>query len=314
MKGTKLILVSVDITENKYSPNIDDIILKKLKNTYNQRCYDSCYIVNVNKIVRKSEAIVTDNLQNFISFSVEFEASIIYYEKNEIMTNCVVVNKDENSIIAQTENSSINIINNNDISKVIEIGQKIPVIVLAVIYPKLTKKINILSRIMVPIYSPTMVYKVDNKKMSNEDEKKISRLIEHLQNEQKRVKSLKGDDKKRREFFEVLLYPYQPKRKLASSIKTSPIDSKILKLNTEYYLYTDDLNKNENKICYLNPGEVQKYNNVVNMNKYEILEDILIKQLNYFEAINNLCESYSTFKDIKDLMPFWSLYTKMKKT
>ena len=110
-----------------YKVDINELLLKKLQNDFENKCYKSCYILSVNKIINRSDINFNNkDLNASANVSIKFEASILQYAKYDIINNIKITAITEQRIICQSKNASI-FINNEDRLKNYKDGQIISI-------------------------------------------------------------------------------------------------------------------------------------------------------------------------------------------
>lgn len=227
MKIYKIIQTSLDI-ENPISTyvNANANILNMLIAKYEGICFNSCYIIKVLTIVKRSECIIMQNNESGNgSIDVKFRAQVIELMPNEILSNCVVIRKDieRKIIIATTENCALNI-NTEGIYDSIALGQKIPVKIKKCLYSVGSSRIQAYAT----PYIPSRKYKLydfKGEKVTKQDLAIIKDIKELISDEEELFEDL---DQKEIAFFSKVIYPYTNE---ISKI-TIPKNVNIIKLNT----------------------------------------------------------------------------------
>ena len=91
----------VDITDPNdiYAPDLDAMLMTKLTNKFVGICCNSCYIVNINRIVKRSNVYMIQTLDGYAQTCVTFEVDAIIYINGEIINGCKIVRKEPNGRI-----------------------------------------------------------------------------------------------------------------------------------------------------------------------------------------------------------------------
>ena len=144
MHITKIIKHGFDIDDPiSFCSDIDVNLLSLIKNTFEHKCFRSCYIESINKIIQYSELEV-DQEQNhtFCKVHVKFEVSATVYHPGEIINGCKVTKKLNEVIICETDKATIWLNTHKYLSSVTE-GQLISIRVGKVKYEIGYNKISI---------------------------------------------------------------------------------------------------------------------------------------------------------------------------
>ena len=159
-----------------YSPDANMTVLKKLEEKFVGVCVKSCYVLSVNKIIRRSYTYMNDTLKGGSSVCVLFETDVIAYSHGEVITDCHIIKKETRGIIhAKSKYAGIQLTISPDIS-IFSQGDTVPVRVNKVRYNVNQNKISILAIPFLPMKLPNYQY-VINKEL---DSKEIDKLKIHI--------------------------------------------------------------------------------------------------------------------------------------
>ena len=145
---TKILETQLDIIKPSdiFSPDINNVILRLLKEKYEGKCYKSCLILKITQIIRASNIYMSYNLDGSAFISVLFEVKGLIYQKGEIITDAVIVNKDSNGTVqCQTQYASIHL-RQDKVLNIFKNNQRIPLIVHKVRYILNQNNISILGK------------------------------------------------------------------------------------------------------------------------------------------------------------------------
>ena len=89
----KVLETTIDITDPNdiYNPNIQNLCIKYLEIKYLKKCYMSCLITKITKILRNSSRYMSNELHGYAKINVEFEIEGTIYTKGEVITNCKII-------------------------------------------------------------------------------------------------------------------------------------------------------------------------------------------------------------------------------
>lgn len=122
MHITKQIVISLNI-EDPILDGTSSKILAKIREKYENKCFDGCLIRTVNRIVRKSELIINrEGSPDFATVSAVVEITGIIYVAGEIICGAVVKKNDSSGMLCETPTAVITLhpdprysaINSND--------------------------------------------------------------------------------------------------------------------------------------------------------------------------------------------------------
>jgi hypothetical protein len=222
MKITKVLEARIDINDinHIFSANYNETVLKMLKEKFKGRCFKSVYILDILRIIRRSDFNCKNKtLDGNMYVDVQFEVEGLVYEQNEILHNCKIVHINNNGTIhAKSEHASI-LIKNVGIM-IFKEGSFIPVIVNTVRYPVYDNEISISGFLFIHMPIKHTVFKISQvtdelymlaypdltNELNNMNIKDIVNIKEIKALEDKLNKANK-DSKTAYTFFRELLYP-----------------------------------------------------------------------------------------------------------
>ena len=345
-------ILTISDTNVLFSKRLNDELIKLLKEKYQNKCYSSCYILNINKINRRSFLNCNENLDANFNISLQFEAEVLLYQENEIIHGCSIIKKENNGIVHGKSKYCGIQINMNQDTTIYNVGDVVPVIVKMLRYNINQSEISVLAIPFVPLMYNIVLYNTIN----DINDKTIDTLLS-LNNKvldlDKKIKDLDKNSRKIYDFFKDLLSNDKLKDKnvLEKTFRSSQIDKNnidiIKKYNTiELDKLLNELknNKKQNYILFkpynsfdINYCNIIKNNHLSeklfteddieyktnkNINEYNILtvnesiENII--ELYIYENIRNkqclleFIDNYPTLNDIQKVKKNWKLYMLLK--
>lgn len=210
MRFTKLFTVSMDI-ENPTNFMYDDVnhAMIQLRNEYEQRCYQGCFIVNILEIIKISDCIIiTTNLDGNGKITVKFKADVCVYRNRDILTD-VTIQKLDKFILGSHKIEDIpNVIvtlSRSQLAKTLRIGQKISIVVHRVIYKPFKPTVAIAATVLTR-ESIAPVFQVQGT-ISRDDINTLFKYVIKINEELEKRETLIVDGyKEGLWFFEELLY------------------------------------------------------------------------------------------------------------
>lgn len=211
MLVTKLITTTVNISDAiNYSANAKSTLMSILIRKFTNKCYNGSYIIEVTKIIEKSACRVqTTNLsgEGYVDVTFEVLASVINI--GDIVTNCVI-HKIDTCITCESNTDGAAIVAiplNNNIAKVVSVGQILSVVVIAVKYDPFKSKITIIGN-PIECDKQNIVYKVDGR-MSSVEYASIAELCKKIHELYENRKLILTANSASIERMEHAIYPYK---------------------------------------------------------------------------------------------------------
>lgn len=316
-----------------YAADLNIVILDKLRKTFEGRCYKSSLISKILRIIRRSFVRPAQNhTDGSGSVNVVFEAEAVIYNEHDIITNCVVKNVERSGeLICKIDHAAIHI-RGNVILRGIQIGQTIPIRVVAVRYSKGKDNITINAT---PYFHAMsfMLYRTDiNAKNTQESFEIISDLIKAAEDEKAAFDKL---DEKIRDFFTDVFYPFTDKPKREKVAKLESVDMltdakrfiksdsskeapmlvmrhpRTEKSEPEIYHIDESIFKDATKISLL---DMKQYEIKVEKESYaQILINYIEEYINYLKMIQELVATFDTEDKRQQHKNIWAIYNRLKK-
>lgn len=309
----KILETYIDISDPNdiFSVDMNQTIMNKLNEKFVGICYNSCLIVKINKIIRRSYVYMKDTLDGDTNLNIMFEVDCIIYIKNEIINNCKIIKKETNGIIHATSKYAgiqLNIQPNMNIFKE---GEIIPVIVKRVRYNISQNSISVSAMPFMPIIHDIYYYKIKGT-LSSLQKYNIQNILDQIKKYEDEFKKLNANDKKIYKFFIDLL-----QQKSTSNIldkKSKPIsihDMTNLKSGIIYKKYDSYDN---NTVMYSDSKEdVKLEDEIIEEEMYTIFNNILFVYLSHLQTLKDFIENYNTFNEVLKNKNIWKLFSMLKK-
>jgi hypothetical protein len=243
MRVKKILETFLDFSDPKdiYSQDRDKMIMDKLIEKFVGVCYMSCYIVKVNKIIRRSFIYMKDTLEGDAHISVMFEVDAIVYHTNEIVHGCTIIKKEPNGIVhGKSEYAGIQLSVQSNMA-IFKEGDVVPVIVQRVRYNVNQSAVSILAMPFIPITKQTVLYKINGTLLNNQVDE-LKSLLEEIKLEHETIKKFNKNEKKIYNFFSDMLNPNKSDKLNTFSKKTKLVNMKdILDITSGIIYKSDDI-------------------------------------------------------------------------
>lgn len=324
----KILETYVDITNPNdiFCHNRNEMILDKLRDKYIGRCYNSCYILQVNKIIRRSYFHMKDTLEGDSYISVLFEVDAIIYQMNEIINGCKIIKKEQNGIVhAKSVHAGIQLNIHQNMS-IFKEGDVLPVIVKKVRYNINQIAISILAMPFIPLDNTPIYYKI-NGSPTKEEIDNINSLIKQTTDIENQINGLNSNDKKIYKFFVELLSNTKKSTDYKNFKKVHV--SKILEI-AEYHdgvvyqpsnIYDDAFiycaNTNEESllasITSSDKKNTQSQKMIIDESAYNVISQFLIQYLCHLQSLQDFIKQYPNFSAVEQNKSVWKMYSMLKK-
>ena len=337
----KILETYMDITDPKdiFSPNRDIMIMEKLTAKFVGVCYMSCFVVKINKIIRRSYIYMKDTLDGDAHTNVMFEVDAIVYQKNEIINGCNIIKKEPNGIIhGKSDHAGIQLSVQPNLS-IFKEGDVVPVIVKRVRYNINQMAASVLAVPFIPMPYEPVYYNITGSltKLQTDD---LKSLLIQIKMEEEKIKKLNTTDKKIYTFFNDLISPSKVTKDLDKAFKNTKkvnISSILelknclvykpdLKYDDDTLHYVDDQHKTENMISSLETisedqngstnsvkKQVSASNNIVDESIYIVFYSLLLKYLTNIQSLQSFLIQYPTFATVQSSKEIWKMYSMLKK-
>lgn len=137
-----------------YSSNVDERLLGLLNDKYGGRCFKSCYIHNIARIVRRTPPIIDSyRCGGQASFDIEFVANATVYSIGEVIPRAEVVEITDNGTILMTA-PGVEMGMRVKGMQYVKVGSIIPVIVKNIKYSPMLASAHVTAMPFVPVAFP----------------------------------------------------------------------------------------------------------------------------------------------------------------
>lgn len=314
----KILETYLDITDPNdiYSSDKDAMLIDKLTEKFVGVCYNSCYILKINKIIRRSYMYIKDTLDGDSSISIKFEVDAIIYNSGEILNGCKIIKKEPNGIVhAKSQYAGVQLSIQSNMS-IFKEGDVIPVIIKRVRYNVNQSAISISALPFMPL-EYTHVYNKLTGELDKQQHAQLKTLVTQIQQLKQNFDNLKAGDKKIYKFFNDLLS--------SSGKNTIPKSATRLDVTTilgmdsynDIILYKPNLPYDDITIYKLVSNESMEADDatpaVISESAYIVLYTILLKHLSNLQILEDFIKYYPTFDAVQKTKEIWKLYSMLKK-
>lgn len=209
-----IIIKAVEVGLNIPNPidvfsDIDGNLLSILVSEYENKCFRSCFVKRVIRVLERSECVIAQEGDACHGkMNVRFEVEAIVYARDELIHGCVVKNKDRSGvIIASTPYSSI-FLNAHASTASISVGQTISVRVGSAVYKYGATSVSI-NAYPVAFSAAYNVYHVNKDSLNDEEMQLVKISLDRAKEEEALAADAKKKNAKGWEFFNKLMYAYK---------------------------------------------------------------------------------------------------------
>jgi hypothetical protein len=304
MLDKKILETTLDMDDptDIYSHDRSKMFMEKLTEKYAGRCFHSCLVIKINKIIRRSFIYMKDTLNGGATVNIIFEADVIVYHKGEVINGCQIIKKETSGIMhAKSEHAGVQLNIKADMSIYIE-GDIVPVIVKMVRYNPNQTAISISAHPFIPIDELPIYYNIVGN-LSADEKATLYNILTHIKDEEKTISGLSTTDKKIYKFFIDLMYNDKKKSKDVSKkisltdmidIKSGIIFRPMLKYDDAfvYHLTTDHPSIDESPFIIFS----------IMLNKY----------LSNLQTLAEFLKAYPSFASVQKNKEIWKMYNMLK--
>jgi hypothetical protein len=292
-------------------PDIIGLCMRHLTEKYVGKCYMSCLIVKINKILRHSLRYMSKDLSGSAYISVTFEVDAIVYTKGEILNGCQIVKiESDGRIHAKSKHAGIQIRQDTSLINIYKEGQIVPFVVNRVQYNPAQNAASVEAVPFAPVFLDNVTYAV-GKPLDEEGLLRIRDLFRKIERLKTDIKTLDSNSQKALGFFQDLVYPYKK-------------DTYFVEANaTELVLTWDSVKKISGYICQpveskIQSGVIYHFKDrpegiVCEENLVSILDKFLSNIIRHYQTMIELVETYPTFAKVQEYKDIWRMYNMLKK-
>jgi len=308
------IKIWLDITDpnDMYEQDKDKMILGLVSKKFNGICYNSCLIIKVNKIIRRSKIYLKDTLDGHANVSVIFEVDCIIYIRNEIINGCKIIKKEINGIIHATSQYAGIQLNIQPSMSIFKEGDIFPLIVKRVRYNVSQPSVSVLAIPFMPIVPDLVCYNITGN-LNTEQKESLNLIWGQIQRHEDYVKKLNTSDKKIYKFFIDLLQP-DKSHKIGKVI-----DMKELMNITKGIVFKTFNQYNDSNVNYIKDlddikGTGKKFvdDSLIDEDVYIVISSIMHQYLSHLQTLQDFVSHYSTFADVQKNKNVWKFFNMLK--
>jgi len=313
---TKILETSVDLynPDDIYTLDAKALLLKKLNERYQNKCFSSMLILKVTEILRYSNFImVTDRLDGGAYADVQFKVEGIILTKGEVLQGCKVINVTSSGIIIN-HTYAVGMMTQDKYKKAFSIvkkDQNVPVIVDDATYNVGKSQITISCKPYTPQLFNDTVYTITNI-ISPADTEKLDLILNALADEEKLHANFKKNESYG--FFKNLMYPY----KTAQKFSLSPIGAtfKPVELTLKDILEIRDGSLTSADITIkdflVHSKKTFTTEKVIESPLYSAISSILQERILYLRTLREFAEYYNSVEKTQEMLAYWKICMSLK--
>lgn len=323
----KILECRLDLTDpmDILDSDLIKMCMKHLTRKFVNRCFKSCLVVKINKILRHSGRYMSEDLSGSAFIVVNFEVDGIVFAKGEILNGCQILKIEaDGRIHAKSKHAGIQV--RQDPSTVTyKEGQLIPLIVCRSLYTPSQNSASVEATPFVPTFIPLKVYAIKSG-MTPDDIAEANRLfartdalIEIIQTRSQQD----PNEKKAFEFFRDLIYPF----KKPSALKLAGFEKRDLRTISQIargYIYQPAESKIEHCEFYysenlehdarLGSDPVAKdLPTIYEKDLMFVVTKFLTRATQYYSTLVDFVDTYPTFAKVQECKDIWRMFNVLKK-
>jgi hypothetical protein len=296
MKIIKRITHRVELIDpnNIFSPDIENVCLKILEETFLNRCYKSCYITKINSILNRSNIYIKNELDGGAYTNVNFEVEGIVYQKGDLINDCKIIKIESNGIThGTTKNAGVQFRQN---PAIYETGDLVPIIVKAIRYNPYADQMTIYAKPFKPALCELFYYKLTGE-IADDDKKEITNIFDKIKDLNNQIKKMPKLNNNILSLLNIVTYPLK-KQQVLDGHETVTFDIKKIMLDKSEVIIT------EGNPRYMDPVyfHVKETKNLIFImeNRGVVYKTLLYNHFNRLETLVDFSKSYSSKKDLQD--------------
>jgi hypothetical protein len=316
-------IIEVGLRINDYltaAGSLNESLMLILRQRYENRCYCSCLIKKILRIVKHGPLIIDPVSASRANVSVKFEVEAVVFVRGEVIVGCKVERRDTTKLITCTVGDAIVLAEDSILDSMKE-GQYTPLEAVETQYPIMT---NTIATSAVPFLPPAdkPAYVVAGQ-MTEHERELLSDLIAEMHRAESEAGALRAANSRGYEFFENQLYPFKQqsapegakiitiadmiKEITKSSPGESNIESKVISRDA-HLGYTSD------KLAVWDASKVPEGITVYTQySPYKLAIILLTEYIDALRVIREMIEVYNTPELIKSHVGLWLMFKTAKK-
>jgi hypothetical protein len=304
MLDKKILETTLDIDDaaDIYSNDRDKMIMNKLTEKYAGKCFHSCLVIKINKIIRRSFIYMKDTLNGGATVNIIFEANVIVYHRGEVINGCQIIKKEPSGIMhAKSEYAGIQLNINADMS-IYKEGDMVPVIVKMVRYNPNQSSISVSAHPFMPVDELSIYYNIVGD-LSIDQKATLNNMLTRIKDEETHINNISETDKKIYKFFIDLLY---------NDKKKSKIVSKTVSLTDMIELKTGIIFRPMQKYTNDTVQHLTKDQTSIDESPFIIFSVMINKYLSNLQTLSEFLKSYPSFASVQKNKEIWKMYNMLK--
>ena len=313
---TKVLETSVDLydPDDIYTLDAKALLLKKLNERYQNKCFASLLILNVTEIIRYSNFImVTDRLDGGAYADVQFKVEGIILTKGEVLQGCKVINVTSSGIIINHK-YAVGMLTQDKYKKAFSIVKKdqyVPVIVEDATYNVGKSQITISCKPYTPQPFNDTIYNI-NAIISPADTEKLDLILTDLDKEEKQHEDIKKTESYT--FFKKLMYPYATPQKfqlspIGATFISIPVTLKNILEIRDGSLTSADISSSE---FLMHSKKLINIDKVIDSPLYPAISSILQERILYLRTLREFAEYYNSVEKTQEMLAYWKICVSVK--
>ncbi len=316
---TKILETSVDLydPDDIYTLDPKALLLDKLNERYQNKCFSSLLILKVVDIIRYSGFnMVTDRLDGGAYVDVQFKVEGIILVRGEVLQGCKVINVTSSGIIVNHV-YAVGMLMQDKYKKafsVIKKDQRVPVIVEDATYNVGKSQITISCKPYTPQLFNTMIYNIINI-ISPADTEKLDNILSELSKEESAHVAIKNTESY--EFFKNLIYPLKTARKFqlsntGATFKPVPVSLKNILEIRDGSITSSDITVSEFLVHSKKTFTYENAEDVIDSPLYPAISSILQERIMYLRTLREFAEYYDTTEKTQEMLAYWKICMRVK--
>jgi hypothetical protein len=316
---TKVIETTVDLydPDEIYTLDAKALLLKKLNERYQNKCFSSLFILQVTEILRYSSFImVTDRLDGGAFVDVRFKVEGIILTKGEVLQGCKVINVSSSGIIVSHQ-YAVGMLTQDKYKKafsLIKKDQLVPVIIDDSTYNPGKSQITIACKPYTPQPLNDVIYNITSI-ISPADTEKLDNILNDLAKEEKLHEPIKKTESY--SFFKNLMYPLKTARKfhlspVGETFKPVPLTLKSILEIRDGSITCADVTIEEFFVHSKKTFDNNAAATVVDFPLYPAISSILQERILYMRTLREFAEYYDSVEKTQEMLAYWKICMSVK--
>ena len=310
----KLIEIGVDIESPiAFFNDTNNNLLTYLKDNYEHKCFRSCFITKIERIIKYSEPIIDQEQDNcFAKLNVQFEVKAVSYTPGDIITGCRVVNKDRTgSLLCYSKFAFIGLKGHKYLQS-IKPDQLISIVVGDASYHPGSEKISV-KGLPLLFKQHSNLYRIDTSKLSLDQKDIINNMLNQIKEEEIKCDDLKKINIRGWEFFDNLLYAYKKEQPLPNdAVEISIFIDSINDKELIGWISRDHKIRLSKPVMYFYKRPPDTIYNIPDSDNMESYLSILNNYYNFIKTIRKMTKLYNTEEMLSSHENLWKIFKKSK--